>query len=405
VTDSAALSAEQLGADYFQHPLAYFTRMREEGPVTPVILPGSQNRVWVVTRYAEARAALADPRLHKDWASKLTEPGWAPDEITGYLSMHLLNADPPDHTRLRKLVTRGFTARRVAGLRPRIGAITASLLDAMEAEGADGATVDLLASFAFPLPVTVICELLGIPASDRDEFRHWSQAILSDVTEQPAFYAAGLAMFQYFTQLVAAKRAQPADDLVSALIEARDAGDALDERELIAMLFLLLVAGHETTTNLIASGTLALLTHPAQAERLRADPALLPGAVEELLRYTSPVNHATERFTLEPVEIGGVTIPAREWVLCVLSAADRDPARFADPERLDVTRDAGGHVAFGHGIHFCLGAPLARLEGQIAFGALLSRFPALSLAADPETLRWNQSSLIHGLERLPVQLT
>jgi cytochrome P450 len=404
VTDSAAPLAEQLGADYFQHPLAYFTRMREEGPVTPVILPGGQNRVWLVTRYAEVRAALADPRLHKDWAGKLTEPGWVPDEITGYLSMHLLNADPPDHTRLRKLVSRGFTARRVAGLRPRIEAVTASLLDALEARAADGAPVDLLQSFAFPLPVTVICELLGIPASDRDEFRRWSQAILSDVTGQEAFYAAGSAMFAYFNQLVAAKRAAPADDLVSALIEARDAGDALDERELIAMLFLLLVAGHETTTNLIASGTLALLTNPAQLERLRADPALLPGAVEELLRYTSPVNHATERFTLEPVEIGGVTIPAREWVLCVISAADRDPARFAEPDRLDVTRDAGGHVAFGHGIHFCLGAPLARIEGEIAFGALLSRFPALSLAADPDTLRWNQSSLIHGLEKLPVRL-
>ncbi|HEY0938044.1 MAG TPA: cytochrome P450, partial [Trebonia sp.] len=186
--------------------------------------------------------------------------------------------------------------------------------------------------------------------------------------------------------------------------EARDSGDALDERELIAMMFLLLVAGHETTTNLIASGTLALLTHPSQLERLRADPALLPGAVEELLRYANPLNHATERFTLEPVEIGGVTIPAREWVLCVTSAANRDPARYPDPDQLDIGRDAGGHVAFGHGIHYCLGAPLARLEGEVAFGALLSRFPSLLLAAAPGTLRWRPSSLIHGLETLPVRL-
>jgi cytochrome P450 len=211
-------------------------------------------------------------------------------------------------------------------------------------------------------------------------------------------------MYHYFTRLVAAKRARPADDMVSAMIEGRDSGDSLDERELIAMLFLLLVAGHETTTNLIASGTLALLTSPAELERLRSDPSLLPGAVEELLRYANPLNHATDRFTLEPVEIGGVTIPAREWVLCVTSSANRDPDRFGDPDRLDVGRDAGGHVAFGHGIHYCLGAPLARLEGEVAFGALLARFPGLSLAADPSSLRWRPSSLIHGLETLPVRL-
>ena len=170
------------------------------------------------------------------------------------------------------------------------------------------------------------------------------------------------------------------------------------------MLFLLLVAGHETTTNLIASGTLALLSNPSQLDRLRSDPSLLPGAVEELLRFANPLNHATDRFTLEPVEIGGVTIPAREWVLCVTSSANLDPSRFPDAERLDVARDAGGHLAFGHGIHYCVGAPLARLEGEVAFGALLSRFPSLALGADASALRWRPSSLIHGLETLPVRL-
>ena len=404
MTESAAPPAEHLGPDYFQHPLAYFSRMRAEGPVTPVVMPGGNGRVWLVTRYPEVRAALADPRLHKDWASKLTEPGWVPDEVTGYLSVHLLNADPPAHTRLRKLVSKAFTARRVAGLRPRVEAITSSLLDALEPRLAAGETVDLLDTFAFPLPVTVICELLGIPAADHGEFRDWSHAVLSDVGDPGALRAAGVAMFTYFTALVAAKRAEPGDDLVSALTGARDSGDSLDERELIAMLFLLLIAGHETTTNLIASGTLALLSNPAQLQRLRAEPALLPGAVEELLRYANPLNHATERFTLEPVEIGGVTIPAREWVLCVTSAANRDPGRYPDADRLDVGRDAGGHVAFGHGIHFCLGAPLARLEGEIAFGSLLSRFPSLALAAEPDALRWRPSSLIRGLETLPVRL-
>jgi len=403
VTDSAAPPAEQLGADYFQDPLAYFSRMREEAPVTPVLLPRGE-RVWLVTRYADVRAALADPRLHKDWAGKLTPPDWVADEVTGYLSVHLLNADPPDHTRLRKLVSKAFTARRVAGLRPRVAAITAALLDALAARLAAGDPVDLIEAFAFPLPVTVICELLGVPAADQAQFRVWSNAIVASDGDPLSFHAAGTAMFHYFSQLVAAKRVQPADDLVSALVEARDSGDSLDERELIAMLFLLLVAGHETTTNLIASGMLALLTNPAELARLRAEPSLLPGAVEELLRYANPLNHATDRFTLEPVEIGGVSIPAREWVLCVTSAANRDSARFPDADRLDVGRDAGGHVAFGHGIHYCLGAPLARLEGEIAFGALLSRFPALTLAADPSSLRWRPSSLIHGLETLPVRL-
>jgi cytochrome P450 len=300
---------------------------------------------------------------------------------------------------LRRLVQKAFTPGRVAALRPRIEAITASLLDAM-AEG----VVDLITAFAFPLPMTVICELLGIPDGDREEFKTWSQVILSSTATFDEYRAAGGAMYAYFTRLLADKRAAPADDLLSALITARDSGDSLDEPELLAMIFLLLVAGHETTVNLIATGTLALLTHPSELSRLRADPSLLPGAIEELLRYANPLNHATDRYAPEPLEVGGVMIPADEPVLVVTSSANRDPARFPDPDRLDLGRDASGHVAFGHGIHYCVGAPLARLEGEIAFGALLSRFPGLSLAVDPATLRWRPSSLIHGLETLPVRL-
>ena len=397
----SATEETQLDPSYFQDPLSVFARMREEGPVTPVRMPGG-GRTWLVTRYAEVRAALADPRLYKDWANKLRGDGWVPaDQAVSYLNVHMLNLDPPDHTRLRKLVTKAFTARRVAGLRPRVEAITASLLDAM----AGREEVDLIEAFAFPLPVTVICELIGIPASDRDKFQAWSHAILSSVVTPEEWHGAAQAMYEYFTAMAAAKRRSPADDLLSALITARDDEDSLDERELIAMLFLLLVAGHETTVNLIASGTLALLTNPPELARLRADPALLPGAVDELLRYVNPLNHATDRFTLEPVEIGGVTIPAREWVLCVTSSANHDPSRFDSPGVLDVGRDAAGHLAFGHGIHYCLGAPLARLEGEVAFGALLSRFPGLSLAVPPDKLRWRASSLIHGLESLPVRLT
>jgi cytochrome P450 len=228
--------------------------------------------------------------------------------------------------------------------------------------------------------------------------------VLSSRGTPEEFQLAAVSMYEYFTALAAAKRRAPGDDLLSALIAARDSGDSLSEAELVAMMFLLLVAGHETTVNLISNGTLALLQNPAEMERLRSDPSLLPHAVEELLRYANPLNHATERFTLEPVTIGGVTIPEREWVVLVTSSANRDASRFPAADSLDVGRDAAGHVAFGHGIHYCLGAPLARMEGEIAFGALLARFPALSLAAPESSLRWRPSSLIHGLEKLPVTL-
>jgi cytochrome P450 len=392
---------ERLGDDYFQDPLSYFARMRGDAPVTPVTTPDGSS-AWMITRYEDVRGALADPRFVKDWVRKLEPRDWEPNPVSDFLNMHLLRLDPPDHTRLRKLVTKAFTPRRVAGLRPRVEAITSSLLSAM-ADG-DSAEVDLIEAFAFPLPITVICELIGIPAADQEEFKAWSHTAVSSVITQEEMDSASQAMFRYFTDLIAARRRAPADDLLSALITARDEGDSLSEPELFAMLFLLLVAGHETTTNLIASGTLALLTNPDELARLRADPALLPGAVEELLRFVSPVNHATERFTMEPTSIGGVTIPAREWVLCVTASANHDPDRFADPGRLDLGRDAGGHLAFGHGIHFCLGAPLARLEGEIAFGSLLARFPSLSLAVPASELRWRPSSLIHGLESLPVRL-
>ncbi len=399
---TAPFEPRPLGDRYFQDPLSIFARMREESPVTSVITPEGQ-RAWLITRYEDVRSALADPRLAKDWR-KLRGPGYVPDPTVGFLMAHMLNADPPDHTRLRRLVQKAFTPGRVAGLRPRIAAITASLLDAMEAADHPDGVGDLITAFAFPLPMTVICELLGIPDRDREEFKTWSQVILSSTATFDEYRAAGGAMYAYFTALLVDKRAAPADDLLSALITARDSGDSLDEPELLAMIFLLLVAGHETTVNLIATGTLALLTHPSEFSRLRSDPSLLPGAVEELLRYANPLNHATDRYAPESFEVGGVMIPAGEPVLVVTSSANRDPGRFPDPDRLDVGRDASGHVAFGHGIHYCVGAPLARLEGEIAFGSLLSRFPRLSLAVEPSQLRWRPSSLIHGLETLPVRL-
>ena len=396
----ARSSIEQFDDEFVQDPYPVYERLRAEGPVSKVAMPGG-HPVSVVTRYADARAALADPRLIKDWHTLFPGSAAGPDDGFAALDTHMLSTDPPDHDRLRRLVTKAFTARRIEQLRPRVTEITASLLDAMPAEG----EVDLLAAFAFPLPITVICELLGIPDSDRDDFRAWTRAILSsgDTADSPG--PAAVAMTGYFTALVADKRAHPTDDLLSALIAAHDAGDRLSERELLGMMFLLLVAGHETTVNLIGSGTLALLLSPGEMARLRADRSLLPGAVEELLRYTSPVNHATFRFTAEPVEIGGTLIPAREPVLVAIGSANRDPGRYPAPDRVDLGRDAGGNLAFGHGIHYCLGAPLARMEGEIAFGGLLSRFPGMTLAVPPESLRWRPSTLIHGLETLPVRLS
>jgi len=386
---------EHLGAGYFSDPYSVHARLRAEHPVAQVIMPGG-TPAWLVTGYTQARAALTDPRLVK------LPKGWRPppDSLLASLDLHMLNLDPPDHERLRKLVNKAFTARRVEELRPRIAAITAGLLDDMSTRH----EVDLLASFAFPLPITVICELLGVPVADRDQFRAWSATIVTDTVAPEVFQDHATAMTGYFRRLMAARRREPADDLLSALISARDEGDRLSENELLSMAFLLLVAGHETTVNLIASGTLALLLNPGELARLRADPSLLGGAVEELLRYVNPVNNATFRFAGEPVEIGGVAIGPGEVVLVSLSGANRDPSRYADPDRLDLGRDSGGHVAFGHGIHYCLGAPLARLEAEIAFGALLDRFGEITLAVPPDELRWRPSTLIHGLETLPVRL-
>lgn len=395
-------STEHLGDSFFQDPQGLFARLRSSAPVTPVITPEGV-RAWLVTRYDDVRAALADPRLAKDWVTHMTPEDFDinVDPVQAFLDVHMLNVDPPDHTRLRRLVLKAFTPGRATSLQPRMIAVTDELLDAMEQGPAE---TELIEAYAFPMSVTVICELIGVPVADRESFRAWSDTVLSSRGTRAETRAAAEAMHGYFAHLVAERRRAPADDLLSALIAARDSGDSLTENELHSMLFLLLVAGHETMVNLIAGGVLALLLNPAELKRVRDDPSLLPAAIEELLRFANPLNHATERFTLEPVTIGGIEIPAREWVMLATSSANRDPGRFDDGDRLDVGRDTSGHLGFGHGIHYCLGAPMARLEGEIAFGRLLARFPDLALAVPESSLRWRPSSLIHGLETLPVRL-
>jgi cytochrome P450 len=393
----------RLDLDFIQDPHTAMELIRAEGPVRQTIMPRGL-RVWLVTGYSDARALLADARLSKDhrgaqpvFDRQVNATGGVSGAFAQTLAAHMLNSDPPDHTRLRKLVNKAFTARTISRLRPRIEQITTGLLDDMSG------TVDLLESLAFPLPMTVICELLGIPDDDKEDFHSWSGTLVSaSPTEE--IERASSEMSRYLLTLVEKKRRAPTEDLLSDLVYASDEGDQLSEVELVSMIFLLLVAGHETTVNLIGNGVLALLRHPDQLAALRADPSLVPNAVEEFLRYEGPVNIATLRFTAEPVRIGEVEIPAGEFVMISLLAANRDSDRFDEPDRFDVTRSAGGHLAFGHGIHYCVGAPLARLEAEIAVGRLLERFGDLRLAAEPETLRWRDSTLMRGLETLPVRV-
>lgn len=389
----------ELDGDFYQKPWEVYALLRERGPVREVVLPDGVPG-WLVTSYDEARALLADSRLSQDHhrAVELLPPevAW---QLASPLRAHMLGSDPPDHTRLRKLVTKAFTPRTVEALRPRIERVAAGLLDAMPA----GATVDLLSAYALPLPIAVICELLGVPEAGRGRFRDWSLTLVTDTTPEVRAENSG-RLSAFLTGLIEDKRAHPGDDLISQLVQVSDNGDQLSDRELLSMSFLLLGAGFETTVNLIGNGVLSLLRHPGQLALLRSDPALLAGAVEEFLRHEGPVNIARLRFTTEPVRVGGVDIPANQFVLISLLGANRDERRFADPGRLDITRPPGAHLAFGYGIHYCLGAPLARLEGQIAIGALLRRFPGLNLAAEPEDLRWRESTLIHSLHDLPVRL-
>ncbi|WP_336083767.1 cytochrome P450 family protein [Nocardia sp. SSK8] len=400
---SAPSRIESIGTEFFDDPHAHYRRWRDAGPAHRVRFPDGVVR-WVIVGYAEARAALADPRLRKDMAraaaildhKRDADPIDA-DSLT--LLSHMLSTDPPAHTRLRKLVNKAFTTRQVASLRPRIEEITEALLDAMDTEG----PVDLMETFANPLPVTVICELLGVPFADRADFQSWTRSLVGvpgEADEERS--AAATAMAGYLAELVRAKQSRPAADLLSQLVLADDEGDRLTDRELVAMAFLLLVAGHETTVNLIGNGVYALLRHPEQWRALCADPAGVPAAVEEFLRFDGPVDMATVRFTAEPVAVGGTEIPEGELVYVALSAANRDPARFTDPDTLTVDGQAGGHLAFGHGIHFCVGAPLARLEAEIAFTALQRRFPELTPAAPTADPRWQTSTLIRGLLELPV---
>jgi cytochrome P450 len=380
---------------------AAYQALSAHGPVhrlpTPAGVP-----VWMITGYQAARAAFADPRIVKAQGG-VPFGELLPAEVTEAIDHHLLALNPPDHGRLRRLVSAAFTRRRCDLLAPRIQALTDELLTELDARG--DASVDLLSEFAYPLPLTVICELLGIPDGDRGRFRAWTGPLMAGrMAGFETYRDAAVALVDYLRELLAAKRRNPADDLLSALIAVRDEGDRLTEDELTSMVFLLLVAGHETTVNLIANGVLALLTHPDQLATLRAEPERIDAAVEELLRFDGPLQSALPAQTVADVELDGVLIPAGETVVISVLAANRDPARQPDADRLDLSRPEASHLAFGHGIHHCLGAPLARLEARIALSTLLDRFPDLHLAGPAQELTRTSGLLMNGLVALPVVL-
>ena len=385
---------ELFEGSFFSDPHPALAALREHDPVTRLDLPGGAT--WLLSRHADVRAALTDPRVSKDWRYML--PAEERDRHPAAPTPMMILMDPPEHTRLRKLVSRSFTVRRMNEQVPRVQEIA----DALVRDLPESGTVELMTAYAFQIPVYVICEMLGVPAEDRDDFGAWTKTLVDNSGEGPTHEALG-RLNGYLEELIGRKRAEPDDKLIASLIEVADAdGDRLAPDELLAMVMLLLIAGHETTVNLIGNGMRALLTHPDQLARLQAHPELIDSAVEEILRYDTPVAQTPARFTSEDVEYSGVTIPAGQMVMYSLSAANRDPRWVEDPDTFDITRSTSGAIYFAHGNHHCIGAQLARIEGRVAIGTLVRDRPDIALAVDPSELGYRQSSLIRGLTSLPV---
>ena len=395
-----------LSRSYRVNPYPAYRRLRERDPFHR----SRAARAWVLTRHADVTSVLRDPRFLADdrkvprlrkQLEQRVERGYVTREEADRNTM--LRTDPPDHTRLRSLVSKAFTPRSVEALRPRIEQIVDELLDA----AAKHDRIDVIRELAYPLPVIVIAEMLGIPPADREQFKRWSDDLAAqlgfgnDLETLRRGRAAGQALRAYLEPILEARRREPREDLISGLVAAHDEGDRLTEDEVFSTITLLLVAGNETTTNLIGNGLLALLGHPDQLDMLRWDPDLMPNAVEELLRYDSPVQ-ATSRVVLEDVDVNGHAVRAGDELFLLMGAANRDPEAFARPEELDVTRQDIRHLSFGHGIHYCLGAPLARIEAPVALNALIQRFPDMRLATSDRA--WGDNIILRGLKELPVVL-
>ena len=402
-----------ISSEFKADPYPFYARMREEAPVFAISAPFLLRRIakttsvgaafsqaWLITRYDDVAAMLKDERLSRDILARLPR---FPRFFRPLLD-NMLGREPPDHTRLRKLISKAFTPRRIEQLSGQIEGVCEELL----AKAPSGRPFDLVADYALPLPLTIISELLGVPRSERQRFHHLLHGcltlglptgrLLDFVRAVPSFWL----LTRYFRRLFAERRLRPRDDLFSALVQAEEAGDRLNSDELLGTAILLLFAGYETTVHLIASGTLALLQHPEESARFTQDPSLAESAIEELLRYTSPLVVTTPRLTTEEVTYALVTIPKGALVLGVLASANHDESQFVDPERLDLGREPNKHLAFGTGHHFCLGASLARLEARIALAALFRRRPAIRLAQPAESLRWRRSLALRALAALPV---
>jgi cytochrome P450 PksS len=396
--------------EFKANPFGFYARLREEAPVFPVTLrmAGRAQRAWLVTRHADVVALLRDDRTFV----KNPRDAMTPEQLRRapavnlpgpfrVLQQGLLSIDGADHDRLKAIVHRAFTPRTVERMREQTQAVADRALDAALRRG----EADLIHDYALPIPLDIIGRILGVPERDHARFSAWTRAFVSLGDRNPLLVVPTiLAFMNAMRRLIRRRRAAPEDDLITALVAAQEGDDSLTDDEVLAMIFLLLSAGHETTVNLIGGGALALLEHPDQLERLRRDPALIGSAVEELVRYVAPVEQGTERYPVRDAEIAGTRIPRGELVVAVLASANRDPAAFANPDALDLGRADNRHLGFGQGMHYCLGAPLARLEAQIALSTLVRRAPGLRLRERPGALRWRSSFIVRGLEKLPVTL-
>nr|AAT45264.1 cytochrome P450 monooxygenase CYP107Z6 [Streptomyces sp. I-1525] len=399
-------------------PFGGYGALREQGPVVRGRFM-DDSPVWFVTRFEEVRQVLRDQRFVNNPASpllgsqveempmvKLLEQMGLPEHLRVYLLGSILNSDAPDHTRLRRLVSRAFTARKITGLRPRVEQIADELLARLPEHAEDG-VVDLIQHFAYPLPITVICELVGIPEADRPQWRAWGADLVS--LEPDKLSTSFPAMIDHTHELIRQRRGALTDDLLSELIRAHDDdGSRLSDVEMVTMVFALVFAGHETTAHLIGNGTAALLTHPDQLRLLKDDPALLPRAVHELMRWCGPVHMTQLRYASEDIDLAGTPIRKGDAVQLILVSANFDPRHYSDPDRLDLTRHPAGHaenhVGFGHGMHYCLGAALARQEGEVAFGKLLAHYPDVALGVEPEALERVPMPGSWRLNSLPLRL-
>jgi cytochrome P450 len=410
VSDETAFSL--FSGELTANPFPMLAQMRSIGALVPIPLPmgGAGHQAWMITQMEEAVRVLKD---HAHFTVNPTSIGVedlfrtniadaTSDQSTFFFRDSMVSVDEPDHRRLRRLVSQAFTPRYIESLRPHIQHIADELLDQVQDQG----QMDLVHDFAYPLPINVISDMLGVPQADRPQIRVWSEALATGMgvlgRRDERTLAHMRAFAAYARQLVAFKRQHPADDLTSQLVQLEEEGDHLSEAEMLSMITLLIFAGHETTSNLIGIGALTLLDHPDQLGKLKADLSLVPSAVEELLRFNGPVFSPVPRFATEDMEIAGQPIKKGDVLVIALSSANRDEAQFTQPDELDIARQLNRHIAFGQGIHICLGAPLARLEGEIAFTTLLRRMPALHLGVPRESITWRISSNVRGLTALPV---